>query len=133
MERSEETSKIKGTKKEAKKPASGLAKKLKQLYGAQDMLPKLIEDESIPEQKMDDYYAKLQILLDSNQEKEPIELNKIFDKVKDHDATGKVLIVGGPGIGKTTLLISSIDKDFFGLVRKFFNLSIPLLIGTSIT
>ncbi|WHA07708.1 NACHT domain-containing protein (plasmid) [Candidatus Megaera polyxenophila] len=85
-----------------------LKTKLKALYKAQDTLPKLIEDDSIPEQRMDDYYVNLQIMLDNRRtsggEKEPIELKSIFDKVGNQEATGRVLIVGGPGIGKTTLL-----------------------------
>ena len=91
--------------------------KLKALYRAQDILPKLIEDKSVPEQRMDDYYVKLQIALDkgagAGNKKQPIELGQIFDEIKEEGsgdnnkvmkASDKVLIVGGAGIGKTTLL-----------------------------
>ena len=33
--------------------------KLKILYKEQNLIPKLIEDEFIPEQRIDDYYVKL--------------------------------------------------------------------------
>lgn len=84
-----------------------LATKLKTLYRAQNKLPKLIEDASVPEQSMDDYYVKLQIVLNSTaaaEEKYPIHLVQMFEKVEDEEAAGKVLVVGVAGIGKTTFL-----------------------------
>jgi predicted NACHT family NTPase len=36
-----------------------LRQALVELYRAQSTIPKLIEDESIPEQSMDEYYVKL--------------------------------------------------------------------------
>ena len=93
-----------------------LKAKLKALYKSQDTLPKLIEDESIPEQKMKDYFVQLKILLDSKGgDKDPIDIGNIFNKVGSQDATGKVLIVGGPGIGKTTLL----HLDFGSFLSNF--------------
>ena len=88
------------------KPAT-LTAKLKNLYKSQDTLPKLIEDESIPEQKMDDYYVNLQILLSdsgNSGEKKPINISQMFDKIGDQEAAKKILITGGAGVGKTTLL-----------------------------
>jgi len=88
------------------KPAT-LTSKLKNLYKSQDTLPKLIEDDSIPEQKMDDYYVNLQILLSNSGnsgEKKPINMSQMFDKIEDQEAAKKILITGGAGVGKTTLL-----------------------------
>ena len=83
-----------------------LTAKLKALYRAQNTLPKLIEGDSIPDQRMDDYYVNLQILLndDNSGGKQQIDVSQIFDKVGDLEAAKKVLITGGAGIGKTTLL-----------------------------
>jgi HEAT repeat protein len=83
-----------------------LTEKLKVLYNAQNMIPKLIDDESVPEQTIEDYYVNLQILLDEKTtgEKKPIPLNQLFEKVEGKETDGKVLIVGTPGIGKSTLL-----------------------------
>ncbi len=90
----------------AARTVNPLIKRIKALYSAQDTLPKLIDDESVPQQRMEDYYVTLQILLEGKGvgEKRPIELKQLFDKVEDQDATGHVLIVGTPGIGKTTFL-----------------------------
>jgi predicted NACHT family NTPase len=90
---------------EASRPL--LTKKLKVLYQAQDTLPKLVEDASVPEQRMEDYHVKLQIVLNSQkevQEKQPIVLFQMFEKVGDEDAAGHVLVMGVAGIGKTTFL-----------------------------
>lgn len=84
-----------------------LTQKLKAIYRAQDTLPKLIEDASVPEQKMDDYYVKLQIVLDDKKgglTKPPIDIGKIFDPAADQGGVGRVLIIGAAGVGKTTLL-----------------------------
>jgi hypothetical protein len=84
-----------------------LTVKLQDLYvKSKKMLPKLIDDLSIASQSMDDYYVNLQIVVDKSQEGEkyPIELTQLFDDVENQHASGKVLIVGGAGIGKTTLL-----------------------------
>lgn len=84
-----------------------LISKLKSLYKAQNILPKLIEDDSIPDQRMDDYYVNLQILLNDKGDsvgKQQIKESQIFDKIGEQEATQKVLITGGAGIGKTTLL-----------------------------
>jgi hypothetical protein len=77
---------------------------LKKLYASQDLLPRLIDDEALPEQRIGEYYVELQILLDSKEDKQPIEMKDLFNKVGDQQETGKVLIVGGPGVGKSTLL-----------------------------
>jgi HEAT repeat protein len=96
-----------------------LSSKLKDLYKYDNTLPKLIEDDDISEQSIQDYYVKLQVVLqeDVDQEKraaaqdkvpgqkKAIEIEKIFDEIdKDHPAAGKVLLLGGAGIGKTTLM-----------------------------
>lgn len=42
-----------------------MTNKLKNLYAAQTLLPKLIDDSSIPDQSMEEYYVKLQIMLEN--------------------------------------------------------------------
>jgi hypothetical protein len=86
-----------------------LKTKLKALYRAQDTLPKLIEDPSVPTQKMDDYYVNLKILLNNKGERQEINVKNIFDEVKEgekqiQNPASKILIIGGAGIGKTTFL-----------------------------
>ncbi|MCT4635268.1 MAG: NACHT domain-containing protein [Rickettsiales bacterium] len=84
-----------------------LSKRLKHLYALQDIIPSLIEDELVPEQKMDDYYINLQILLGdkASGDKLPITVETIFDRLKNSPIeVEKILILGGPGIGKSTLL-----------------------------
>ncbi|MDX1917145.1 MAG: NACHT domain-containing protein, partial [Rickettsiaceae bacterium] len=88
---------------------SNLTLKLKALYKAGNTIPKLIEDPSVPTQKMDDYYVNLQILLNNKGERQEIEAKNIFDEVKEGDKqiqgpASKILIIGGAGIGKTTFL-----------------------------
>jgi HEAT repeat protein len=98
---------------------SELSGKLKYLYQQDETLPKLIEDEDIPEQRIQDYYVKLQVVLQENLdqgrsaaardqvvgEKRPLEVEKLFDEIdKDHPAVSKILLLGGAGIGKSTLM-----------------------------
>ena len=102
--------------------ASELTKKLVSLYSADDKLPKLIEDEDIPAQDIDQYYVRLQAVVQEQAEsaesaaardkvvgeKRPIQIEEIFDEL-DKDKKGKkpidkVLLLGGAGIGKTTLM-----------------------------
>ena len=87
-------------------PQFELTTKLKAIYFAQDTLPKLIEDESVPVQKMDEYYVDLQIIIDNKDKPNRIEVesSKIFDAVSDQPAADKLLIIGRAGVGKTTLL-----------------------------
>ncbi|RZI46996.1 NACHT domain-containing protein [Rickettsiales endosymbiont of Peranema trichophorum] len=83
-----------------------LSEKLKWLYRSQDTLPKLIEDETFPDQKMDKYYVNLRIMLNSlgSGDKQAIEVQNLFEAVGDQAATGKVLITAIAGMGKSTLL-----------------------------
>jgi len=90
--------------------------KLKNLYKSQNVIPQLIEvlADKKREQSIEDYYVKLNILLSSDSsslvssesvsgKKEEIELKDIFDKTKDKQ-TNKILILGGAGVGKSTLM-----------------------------
>ena len=90
--------------------------KLKNLYKSQNVIPQLIEvlADKKREQSIEDYYVKLNILLSTdnsslvssesvNGKKEEIELGDIFDKAKDKQ-TNKILILGGAGVGKSTLM-----------------------------
>jgi GTPase SAR1 family protein len=103
----------------AEEVPSDLSGKLKYLYEQDNTLPKLIEDEDIPEQRIQDYYVKLQVVLQENfdqgrsaaakdqvvGEKKPVEVDKLFDEIdKDHPAVSKILLLGGAGIGKSTLM-----------------------------
>ncbi|RZI45392.1 NACHT domain-containing protein, partial [Rickettsiales endosymbiont of Peranema trichophorum] len=81
-----------------------LSEKLKSFYKAHDVLPKLIEDDHLPIQKIKDYYVKLEIMLNAESDRETIEVANIFDAVEDQKATERVLITAGAGMGKTTLL-----------------------------
>lgn len=98
---------------------SSITAKLKEAYRAQDTLPKLIDDESVREQSLEDYYIKLQIILreslsqtasgsgfDSvSGDKQSIEMVDIFSQVdEDHPEAHKILLLGAAGIGKTTLM-----------------------------
>ncbi len=103
-----------------------LARKLKVLYRTQDTLPKLIEDESIPKQSMDDYYVDLQIMLGSKKgsnEKQPIELDKIFDEVGEEEAVC---------IEKTTLevITSVISKGVLDSEEAIFKELLGIIIQT---
>ncbi len=97
--------------------ASSLTQRLKALYQSQHTLPKLIDDERLPEHHLSTHYVDLQVLLkeESRQgaaaydsvlgEKAPIDLNDIFNQVdKDHPEVSRILFLGGAGVGKTTLL-----------------------------
>lgn len=91
----------------AKGEVTELTRKLQVIYKAQDVLPKLIEDASIPEQKMDEYYVKLQIIMEDKTADEarlPIELQDMFNPAGKQGAVGRVLVHGVAGVGKTTFL-----------------------------
>ena len=106
----------------AQDQASALTNKLRNLYQADDKLPKLIEDENIPEQNIDKYYVKLQAVVQEQGEyaesaaardkvvgeKRAIQVHQLFDELaegkKGEKPIGKVLLLGGAGIGKTTLM-----------------------------
>ena len=100
--------------------ASELTKKLASLYSADDKLPKLIEDDDIPEQDIDQYYVRLQAVVQEQAagaesaaardkvvgEKRAIQIEEIFDELDKEggEPIGRVLLLGGAGIGKTTLM-----------------------------
>lgn len=84
-----------------------LTDKLKSLRSKQNLLLELKDDASIPEKRMDEYYVKLQIILDTKKagiEKLPIELEKIFNPVGGQSDVEKVIIVEIDEADKTTLL-----------------------------
>ena len=117
-----------------------LTKQLKKLYKAQDTIPKLIEDESVPIQKIDEYYVELQILLDNKEkgDRKPIQSTQIFDQVGDQCASDKVLILGKAGVGKTTLLhyISyewSKDKLFNDKFDYVFRIKLKILLDNALS
>lgn len=98
---------------------SDLKTKLKQLYLTHDTIPGLIEDEDNGKHKISDYYVKLQMVMNESGgdrqkayahdqisgEKIGIDVGSIFSKIDDnHPEVGKVLLLGAPGVGKTTLL-----------------------------
>ncbi|HJD55855.1 MAG TPA: NACHT domain-containing protein [Rickettsia endosymbiont of Pyrocoelia pectoralis] len=73
---------------------TSLITKIKALYSSQNTLPKLIEDEKITVQSLDEYYVKLQILLNENDnteaaalrdkvvgEKKSVEIENIFKAI----------------------------------------------------
>ncbi len=81
--------------------------KLKFLYSKQNLLLELIEDASVPEKRIDEYYVKLQFILDAKKaeiEKPPIELEKIFNSAGGQGDVEKVIIVEIDEADKTTLL-----------------------------
>ena len=104
----------------AQDQASALTNKLVSLYSADDKLPKLIEDPKIPAQGIDQYYVRLQAVVQEYPEgaesaaardkvageKRRIEVHQLFDKLDEEGdrQIGKVLLLGGAGIGKTTLM-----------------------------
>jgi len=96
-----------------------LTANLKRLYKSDDSLPKLIEHEThkISEQKIKDYYVKMQVVLGEDAEpkastiaqvvspESAIDLENIFDKIDDkHPGVGKVLVLCEAVMSKTTLL-----------------------------
>lgn len=112
---------------------------IKLLYQAQSKIPPLIEDmEGMKEHDMKDYYVRLKTILKESEEfnqlaydevageKINIEVSDVFDKVKDKDAVSKILILGGAGVGKSTLMqymaykwsTGSIWKDKFDVVYR---------------
>ncbi|MEM7383192.1 MAG: NACHT domain-containing protein [Bacteroidota bacterium] len=97
-----------------------LTQNLTSLYQADDKLPKLIEDDDTPEQRIADYYVKLQAVISESGagvesaaardkvvgEKRAIQIKEIFDALEEEGdkPAGRVLLLGGAGIGKTTLM-----------------------------
>ncbi|MGV2433299.1 MAG UNVERIFIED_CONTAM: NACHT domain-containing protein [Rickettsiaceae bacterium] len=92
---------------------------LKAHFRDDSKLPRLIEDiedievkgkghtsknSEIPEHDLKDYYVTLQTIV-RGEEKRPIKLTDIFNAI-DGEAheVHKVLVVGGPGVGKSTLM-----------------------------
>ena len=57
---------------------------------------------------MDEYYVKLSIIINNDVSglKKEIDIEKIFDRVDVANSkdVGKILIIGGAGVGKSTLL-----------------------------
>ena len=91
---------------------TNLSVKLKVMYQLQDSLPKLIEDDFVPDQKLDDYYVKLKMSVKANSEKISINLEQIFSPVKENKAESRVLIVGGAGVGKSSLVVGYSNYDY---------------------
>lgn len=68
------------------------------------------------EYDMKDYYVRLKTILKEREEENEsryeavagekinIEVNDVFDKVKDQEQANKILILGGAGVGKSTLM-----------------------------
>jgi len=84
---------------------NSLSEKLKAIQQLQDKLPKLIEDDSVPEQSMDDYYVALEMRSElGNDERRRLELEEIFDGRGQQRRVEKILIRGEAGMGKSTLL-----------------------------
>jgi hypothetical protein len=82
-----------------------LSEKLKAFYSRQDTIPKLIEDISVPTQKLDEYYIKLNMLANEGSgDKYPIETEEMFALKNGKAAADKVLVFGGAGIGKSVFL-----------------------------
>lgn len=83
-----------------------LTQKLRILYATQETLPKLIDDNSIPVQRINDYYVDLLIQLkkENSSKSAAIRMDDIFTDVDNQKACNKVLITGGAGSGKSTLL-----------------------------
>lgn len=94
-----------------------LTRKLKALYSSLNMLPKLIDDEKLPELSLSKYYIKLQVVLHEGEGKESAAANQVIGKKTSIEieniftavggacpAASKILILGGAGVGKTTLL-----------------------------
>ena len=91
---------------------------LKEIHQSQDKIAPLIEglEGEIPQQSMKDYFVKLQILLNQDDEnksrnhenisgeKKEIELQNLFDPLPDGRVANKLLILGGAGVGKSTLM-----------------------------
>ncbi|WP_017208562.1 hypothetical protein [Rickettsia australis] len=74
--------------------SKSLTDKLRTLYSSHDTLPKLIEDEKIKAQSLEEYYVKLQILLSEDDEagktalrnkvvgdKKSVEIENIFKAI----------------------------------------------------
>jgi polynucleotide 5'-kinase involved in rRNA processing len=57
---------------------------------------------------MKDYYVKLSLIINNDVSglKKEIDIEKIFDRVDGANSNdvGKILIIGGAGVGKSTLL-----------------------------
>jgi predicted NACHT family NTPase len=95
-----------------------LKKRLKVIHGGDKWLPQLIESDLKERQSIDDYYVKLKLIHNAKEEenrprniqvgnneeileqKENREVNRIFGE----KTSGKVLVLGKPGVGKTSLM-----------------------------
>ncbi len=84
--------------------SKSLTDKLRTLYSSHNTLPKLIEDEKIKAQSLEEYYVKLQILLSEDDEagkaalrdkvvgeKKPVEIEKIFKAIDTEKKIRKLL------------------------------------------
>ncbi len=89
-------------------PDNETFQELKKFYKSQDKIVRLIEVEGVQEQSMEDYYVKLSIIINNDVSglKKEIDIEKIFDRVDGANSNdvGKILIIGGAGVGKSTLL-----------------------------
>lgn len=84
--------------------AETIKSRLQALYRAQDSLPKLLDDVSIPNQSMEDYCVKLQMLIEHKGDRQDIDVRDIFSNIEHYDAPRKVLVLGIAGVGETTFL-----------------------------
>jgi hypothetical protein len=84
-------------------PFSKLELKLRKLYQAQDKLPKLIDDDQFEAQSLREYYIKLRVVARGDEGGEAVTMRELFSR-RDGRPAGRVLITGGAGLGKSTLL-----------------------------
>ncbi|CUG53632.1 Hypothetical protein, putative [Bodo saltans] len=77
--------------------------KLRKLYQAQDKLPKLIDDDQLEAQSLREYYIKLRVVAKGDEGGEAVTMRELFSR-RDGRPAGRVLITGGAGLGKSTLL-----------------------------
>jgi HEAT repeat protein len=90
-----------------------LIEKLKALHRAQNTLPKLIDDDSIPEQTIEDSYVDLTILSDGKtvDDKQSIDPNQIFEEKEKQEPKEHVVVIGDPGTGKSAFICRYIPYE----------------------
>ncbi|MCT4636028.1 MAG: NACHT domain-containing protein [Rickettsiales bacterium] len=84
--------------------ANSLSTRLKKIYSLQDTLPKLINDDALPAQKIDDYHVKLE--LKDNSKSIPIDPAQMFKADSQDQTVEKILLIAGSGMGKTSFVKS---------------------------
>lgn len=82
-------------------PTNSLKSRLKTLYSLQE-LPRLIDDDSIPTQKMDNYHVKLELIEDSK--RSSIETSQMFIPDTQDQVINKILVIAEQGMGKSSFL-----------------------------